>query len=155
VCAAFSLPPFLSFSPCVYAYVCVWPAKHHGGSHVEILIPRPLNLLTIPILLHLLLLCRSLSGTQKWSPHAGDYIFEYIYTHICIYTPKKEEVGDLGCTMVGQLEDRARVRWPGHETRHTLRKVTTLRSLRKSKKKHCILFSIIADRIKSPCKTTF
>jgi len=76
--------------------VCVWPAKHHGGSHVEILIPRPLNLLTIPILLHLLLLCRSLSGTQKLSPHAGDYIFEYIYTHTCIYTPKMEGVGGFG-----------------------------------------------------------
>jgi len=133
VCAAFSLPPFLSFSPCVYAYVCVWPAKHHGGSHVEILIPRPLNLLTIPILLHLLLLCRSLSGTQKLSPHAGDYIFEYMYIPIHVYIPpKRRGWGVLGCTMVGQLEDRARVRWPGHETRHTLRKVITLRSLRNS-----------------------
>jgi len=127
VCAAFSLPPFL-LSPRMCMRVCVWPAKHHGGSHVEILIPRPLNLLTIPILLHLLLLCRSLSGTQKLSPHAGDYIFEYIHPYMYIYPPKRRR-GVLGCTMVGQLEDRARVRWPGHETRHTLRKVTTPTSL--------------------------
>lgn len=36
----------------ILSRVCVWPAKHHGGSHVEILIPRPLNLLTTPLHTH-------------------------------------------------------------------------------------------------------